>query len=297
MFQFGADNWIKYGWGPELKDDWYKDAPLVIDFTNSDKPIEKMPALRAARKSIDHIVANYPAPYTLMCSGGVDSQAMLWAWHTSGHPFSVVSIKYVTDGVWYNNHDLVTLELFTKRHNIPVTYREFDVIDFLENGELQKYAKEYDCHSPQICTFIKMVDQIQEGTALFAGNHISPYYAGLNYTILGLQRYASQTDFPKVIPSFLTFTPELAYSMIHANLSVGSKDEFYTVSGLPVVSSRKLTGFEILKEYYDSTFVSPAVKLRCMSKASSRPFDLLFRYSLEDERAVDPAMVICKTHK
>ena len=190
MWTMGHNDWIKYGWGDDLHNTWQRGDSLVIDFTNGNEPFEKLSPLDAAIDAVNKIVATHPAPYTLMCSGGVDSQAMMWAWLKSGHPFNVVSIKYVSNGTWFNDHDLDTLVQFTEKNNIPVTYYEFDIIDFLENGELQKISVANDCQSPHICTYIKMSQLITSGTILFSGNWLSPDISGLNYTILGCHRYA-----------------------------------------------------------------------------------------------------------
>lgn len=297
----GHNDWIKYGWGDDLHNTWQRGDSLVIDFTNGNEPFEKLSPLDAAIDAVNKIVATHPAPYTLMCSGGVDSQAMMWAWLKSGHPFNVVSIKYVSNGTWFNDHDLDTLVQFTEKNNIPVTYYEFDIIDFLENGELQKISVANDCQSPQICTYIKMSELVTKGTILFSGNYIDTNMAFLNYTILGLHRYAkslSTTD-RRLIPFFFMYTPELAYSFTNMMPSwIASKDA-YQVNDFHIVSPEiKFSGFEKVKDYYDKyrNRISLQLKKRSMHRASKRVFDLLFRYGIENTKSSQNiAVVINKT--
>lgn len=299
MWTMGANDWIKYGWGDDLHNTWQRGDKLVIDFTNDNKPFEKMPPLDAAIDAVNQVVSTSPGPYTLMCSGGVDSQAMMWAWIKSGHPFTVASVKYVSNGVWFNDHDLVTLVQFTEKNNIPVTYYEFDIIDFLENGELQKVSIANDCQSPQICTYIKMSELITTGTILFSGNYVtSTQVSRLNYTILGLHRY-SQNNNQQVclIPFFLNYTPSLAYFFSKSDIRNYGSD--YLQAGMSVYpAEQKFSGFEKVKDFYDkySHRVSIQLKKQYMHRPSKRVFDLLFRYGLENiDSSQNIAVVINKT--
>lgn len=287
MWTMGANGWIKYGWGPSLNSEWETGDCLVIDFTNNGNPITACPPLIAAHNTIGHIVDNYPAPYSLMCSGGVDSQAMLWAWHTSDHPFEVVSIKYISNGVWYNEHDLSTLVEFTNKHNIPVTYKEFDIISFLENSELHNISSINTCFSPHICTYIKMSEQVTSGSKIFSGNWLSSVgHPSLDYAILGLSRYADSRN--DIVPFFFVHSAELAHAFRNMRYKHSYRDKItgYQENGFPVIpQADKMTGFENIKEYYDqfNSTVSKKIKVLYACRASNRVFDLLFRYSLEKQ--------------
>ena len=301
MRYMGANNWIKYGWGQDYTDEWHLDDDLMLDFTNDGFLIANMLPLAAAHYTIEKITERCPPPYTLMCSGGIDSQAMIWAWHTSGVPFTVESVKYISDKVWYNEHDLCNLVEFSNRHSIQVNFKEFDIIPFLEN-DLRTVSLENDCASPQICTYISMMSDIVTGTIVFSGNHLVANPAILTNDILGMHRHSVlvDTESRKVIPFFFLHTPELSYSfMWNFNPDSGPKQkrfyqdksvayeyscDRYRSMGFPVINQpEKLTGFEKLKKRYDqcSNRLSPITKLKYATCPSQRVFDLLFRYPLE----------------
>ena len=94
-------------------------------------------------------------------------------------------------------------ELFVslKGSNLPI-------FDFLENN-LYSYARKYFCTSPHMCTYMAMSEQLNDGTLLFSGEYTEKDVVHLNYTILGLHRYALQSK-RNIIPYFLLHTPELA---------------------------------------------------------------------------------------
>lgn len=282
MWQLGKDNWIHYGWGSELDAKWKNDTNLRIKYHVDINP--SLNALDEAIRTVNEIVDTYPAPYTLMCSGGVDSQAMIYAWLKSGKSFSIVSMIYEINGKSFNSHDHVELERFSKDHGLNVEYRTFDIVDFLENN-LPSISKKYDCDSPQICTYIQMSQQITDGTILFSGNFLDHgYSAALNFTLLGLHRYAEieNTSRRKVIPFFFAHDKNLAVSFI-SKFRESKKEKMYQINGFPVIPQKqKFNGFELVKEYYDQfeSRVDNKSRLRFANYPSNRVFDFLFRYSL-----------------
>ena len=304
MWELGNDNWIKYGWTNKLNNEWVPGDQLFVDFLNNGIPIEDIDAVRAAHLAIDAITRTFPSPYTLMCSGGVDSQAMLYAWHTSGHKFQVTSVRYKSVGQFFNEHDLVCLSQMSEKFNIQVNYVDFDIINFLEN-DLSLTAKTNDCDSPQICTHIKFLEAVPSGTAIFAGNFLtSSGQSAMNYTLLGVHRHALINKRINIIPNFFTFTPELAYSFIRKmnestnkkinnTIDTSIKNTTYIDSGfdilIPVLKYfddkpvTKFTGFETLKEYYEGfgDKVDKFTRFKFSSKESDRVFDILFRYPYE----------------
>lgn len=286
MWQLGADNWISYGWGPDMRNERYPndslDNFLYMDFSNYKVPTTVVRPTSASIAAVNNIVANYPGPYTLMCSGGIDSQAMIWAWSLTGLPFNILSIRYVSDNICFNEHDLGGLHQFCELHGFEITYKDFDVINFLEN-DLPDTSVKYDCDSPQFCTHIKMSECVPEGTIMFSGNYINGTF-GIGYTMLGLHRYAvaSRTPTRAIIPSFFLHSPELAFSFINkkSHPATVSTRDIYTSAGFPVLKQQKYNGFEELKNYYDKYTgrVTGRTRLLYSSKPSNRVFDLLFRY-------------------
>jgi hypothetical protein len=285
MRQLGTGGWVKYGWGTDLKDKRDSGEELVIKFETNLTPNNISP-LEAAIIAVNDIITNYPPPYTLMCSGGCDSQTMIWAWHISNVKFNIVSIRYISNGIYFNEHDHNTLVLFSKINEFTVTYLDFDIIHFLEN-DLHEVAIANECSSPQICTHIQFSKLIQAGTILFSGNvlyHIQNHNT-ISDALLGLHRYAiSVTNQTRaVIPFFLLHNPIFARSFdistdTTKNISIA---DLYIKAKFPIIEPiQKFTGFEKVKEFYDkySYRVTTNEKLKYLSKRSRRVFDLLFRY-------------------
>ena len=128
--------------------------------------------------------------------------------------FRSISVRYITDGVCYNEFDLLPLIEFCNQHNIEIDFKDFDVINFVEN-DLFEVARKFDCDSPQISTYIKMVDDlVNEGTAIFSGNFIfySPQFGYTHLAVQNFDNWLSKNSHKRVIPFFFIHTPELGYS-------------------------------------------------------------------------------------
>lgn len=280
---------------------WGKDSsvfspslPCVFDFSNAvysnRKPID------VAISAVHETVANNPGPFTLFVSGGVDSQAMLYAWYLSGAKFVALNVQYVSNGVFFNEDDCADLHAFAGKYGIPIQTRQLDILSFLES-ELPVLSKTYYCTSPQICTHMKMTDFVDEGTCVFSGNFIG-LGAPLDFTILGLARFASYQSRVNLIPYFFLSHPELSVSFL---AGINTCDQFlspyeqkcqlYQRGGLPVIPQHtKLTGFEKIKEYFDDKehLVSKMDRLRFANRPSKRIFDIKYRYKLSEHvRYVD----------
>lgn len=252
-----------------------------------------MAPLEAAVYTVHEIVQSYPPPYTLMLSGGIDSQAMAYAWKQSGVEFQSVSVKYNND---MNSHDLESLTEFSQLHDIPIQYINFDLLTFLSD-EYDHWASSYNCASPCICAYMKMSEEIKDGTVIFSGNFLSNTSTTqhiLDYTILGLYRYAKQST-KSVVPFFFIETPELAYSFLPYTELVGGdgydfKSNMYRLAGFPIIPQpQKYSGFEKVKDYYDlhySHLQSVKDKLQFAGKRSKRTFDQLLRYPYERKLGV-----------
>lgn len=267
-------------------------APYIVDFNCEQDLTEDIfdDPLFWAIDAVNKIIQTYPPPYNVFVSGGVDSQAMLWAWHSSGHKFTVCHFDYGND---LNYHDRKYLEKFIKRNRLETAFElkiiPFDAVSFMQGPELAKLAKEYDTVSPQILTYIKMSQQVP-GTVIFAGNFIdASKNASLNYTILGLKRFYEANP-NKIVPFFFIHTPQLAYSFYKSSRTMhideryySDKVELYNTHGFPVVAQpNKKTGFEKIKLLFDHIEISAKMRLRWGNQKSYRPFDYLFRYSNYD---------------
>jgi len=280
--------WIKLGWGPECASDPTVNTTFCVNLSqmiHSDKSL-----LEVSTECIKKITEEYPEPYYLFASGGVDSQSMIWCWMNSGKPFTVISFKYVHDNVVYNEHDLEQLEQFSLKYDIPVQYKEFNPMEFFEN-DLYSYATKYQCTSPQICTHMRMSEEIKDGTVIFSGNFSA--HANYDYTIFGIKRYADISG-RSLIPFFFLHDAELAgvINRINSQEVYSETTDSYLrkilslrKANIPVIpQANKYTGFEKIKEYYDKQKerVTPQERIKFSSMPSKRVFDILFRYRLTD---------------
>jgi len=248
-----------------------------------------IPLFDAAKLTIESIIKNYPPPYNLMVSGGIDSQAMLYFWNKFGRDFVPISVIYNTD---YNLHDILKLEEINQNYNFKIHYKDFDLFSFLEN-EAVEYAYKYKCSSPCITTHIKMSEDLT-GTVIYSGDFIHNIKPLLTNSILGL--YRASLERKNLIPYFFLHTPELTYALqpLQKTLNMEnkgkkthySKIDTYIKNGIPVVPQvTKTTGFENIKDYYDKHFshlITPLHRIKYSTKHSKRVFDLLYRYPYEE---------------
>lgn len=281
-----------------MSNDWIKNEGEIVDFTVPSFKETINDPLSAAIEAVNDIVKNYPPPYNLLASGGIDSQAMLYAWKKSNHPFKVYTFRY---NETYNAHDIETLPLFCKQEDIDYSIIDFDYFKFLEE-EYDTIANRYECSSPQIAMHIKMASFFNEGTCVYSGNFLGYNSAQLTYAILAVHRFSKTPEGKNVVPYFFLHTPELAYSftqmrevgkviLVHetdsSTYGKNANVKMYRVSGFPVIAQQgKFTGFEKFKEHYDShdyVLKDPKNKLKWQFKPSKRPFDWLFRYPYEDK--------------
>lgn len=266
---------------------WAKLNNSVIDFRVENLRIQ--PPLDAAKNAINLIQKEYPPPYYLMVSGGVDSQAMLYSWLLFGTDYIPVSIIY---NDIFNLHDLIQIQQFSSLHTLSINYINFDLLNFLTN-EYNTFSEKIRCSSPCISAHVKMVEHLK-GTVIFSGDPLNIRGATLTDAILGLYRASIQQK--NIIPYFFLHTPELAYSFIYKKNDekyfnslndYGKKIYMYHESEFPVIPQlQKTSGFEKVKDYYDLRFwhsVPYNNRLKYSTKPSKRTFDLLYRYPYEEK--------------
>lgn len=264
----------------------YEKNSYYIDLRNPYPETILTNGLDAALKTIEYICNHYPPPYTLCVTGGVDSQAMLYAWIISGKPFETFCAKYNGD---YNVYDIENIDIFAKKYNHQITYYDVDVIKFLAT-EHDYYAKKYKCSSPQYTTHMKFADMINKGTIIYSGNFmrnkaikdVVPNYFYAD-TVWGLYHFARLSN-QNVVPWFFIETSDVAFGFHNSDKTNKNNDLYdnkvflYEANGFPVIRQPKKTnGFEKLKEYYDTWDV---VKFGISSPEISRNyrnFDYLYR--------------------
>jgi len=273
-------------------------------------------ALEAAQKNIEYIVNHFPKPYNLYLSGGIDSQAMLYAWHLSGQEYEAYSAKYNYD---LNSNDLKALQSFAKIYNIKINYFDFDLINFLKE-EHDFYANTYLTGSPQFTAFMKMASLKEDGTVIMSGNFLQTTNSEKNFSKnylnypckngIGLYHFARKTG-KNFIPFFWLEQPEVAYAFteneyvkqfydLYGNIStMGTnvdpelsklspyvlKVALYQSHGFPVLRQpTKLNGFEEIKKFYDQYYEVPTeydLFQKINKNYSNRVFDVLYRNKYE----------------
>lgn len=275
-------------------DDWAKIDSHTLDFRVPTFNESINNPLQAAIEAVNDIVENYPSPYNLIVSGGIDSQAMIYAWKMSKKPFNICSFRY---NETYNWHDIKTLVDFCNIHDLTYDIIDVDYFKFLHE-DYDAIAKRYKCSSPQISMHIKMASYFKEQTCIYSGNFLQAVAAELTYAMMGIYRFSKTEEGKNTIPYFFLHTPELAYSFQKLDRFPDHPDAYqhkstydirlnkYHLGGFPVIpQERKYTGFEKFKEHYDShDHVLKDIKnrLKYYMKPSHRPFDWIFRYPYEE---------------
>lgn len=276
----------------------------VLTCTLKKNNILKKDSISAALDTISDIENTYPKPFTLFCSGGVDSQAMAYAWKLSGVKHEIKLFEYTDcNNIVYNDHDLQTFYTFAKKHQIVFNTVKFNYFNFLDN-ELLEYAKKYDCASPQINAYIKMSELVGVGTVIFSGNYWNNFYNQLpfNYDVLGLYRFSKTLINFKVVPFFFLHDATLACGFsptpYKSNDSYTRKYTIYQFNGFPVIpQEQKYSGFEKIKDYFDDKkhLITYKDKLRFLNKSSQRIFDIKYRYMVREQIGKEPEFKIIVT--
>ena len=263
---------------------WFRIDGLTIDLSTD---IKYLTTLDAAELTVKSIMRDFPPPYRIMVSGGIDSQTMLYAWKLFGKDYIPTSIEY-SNG--FNDHDLITLKAFAQQESIEIEYVNFDILDFFKDRFFYIVEK-YHCCSPQFAAHIGMSEPL-DGTCVFSGDRLDENVCHI--TSKNICMLEAAQDRP-IVPYFFMHTPEISYSLLyeHGNLTTGIEQETfydyerkvlsYTKSGIPVIAQpTKYTGFEKVREYYDNNFAhlrTPKLKLTYFKQYPRHcMFDLLLRY-------------------
>jgi hypothetical protein len=255
---------------------------LVLDFRIDH--VDILHPFDASVQLANRIYQHYKKRITVFASGGIDSQACIYAFKKAGNPFRIVHYSYGT-----NVEDTETLTAFCQQEGLAFELHHFDVDAFINSDEYLELANRYDCASPHILSYIKMVSNHDE-PCVMSGNFVSRDSASMNWTISGLDRFR-ELDKPNFIPFFFQWSPELVYGaklhkhdLIVFDSGYEAKAYNYRELGFPIIpQSDKLSGFEEIKNSYDSYPIESLLRLKWASQPSHRPFDILFRYSIRDK--------------
>ncbi len=282
------DDWLRWGFGPDLSDSIDLSSSFTLDMSGACLDEQRRPCIEIAIEDAQHIYETMAGPISLMVSGGVDSQAMAFAFKKANVPFTAYYARY-PDGL--NDIELDTFS-FYKEHNIPVEIVDVDILAFHDN-ELFQWASLYQNNSPHFLSHMKIASLLP-GTPVSAGCIVRPHGMGMvGWSGFGLERY-SRISGQSMIGYFFNYDARLVGESYvldcsrnndsdHLRASYDYKVRSYQKGGFPIHAQvRKLHGFEKLKERFDAVEVSTSARFRYKDKASARPYDLLFRYPLED---------------
>jgi hypothetical protein len=201
-------------------------------------------------------------------SGGIDSQAVVSIWKEQNFPFTAVTFDF---GNNFNQKELFDALSFADFLKIPIKVIKLDVMRFLLR-DLDKFSQRYQIASPQFCIhayFLETIQSLGYTGAVFGGNGFTVVDDVIKFQLtraqlLDLENYSQISGFP-VIPSFLSFDRDLCLDLLLSTDSINSNDntihkaryqskiKCYRSLDLKIIpQSNKKTGFEELKEYYNS---------------------------------------------
>lgn len=259
---------------------WFKIENNTIDF-RADK--EYIPLIHACEITVHHIMKNYPAPYHLMVTGGLDSQLVLYSWLNFGRDYIPTHVTY---NKILNHHDQVTLIQFCDKFKLTINFKDFDLLGFYQNS-YDSFAKKYKLISPHFAAHLAFAEDLP-GTVIYSGDRI---WQRPNIHTGNICLY-EHSLYKNIVPYFLMETPQIAYSLQYYIKNLDSKSKFdyrqrdkiLLNEGIPVIAPlRKFTGFELVKNYYDYNFpIDVKTKLQYATRPSPRSFDLILRYPYED---------------
>jgi hypothetical protein len=125
-----------------------------------------------------------------------------------------------------------------------------------------------------------------------AGARVAPV-GGMDYSLFGLQRY-SDISGQSMVPFFFNHDRDLmpVFAKIARDQNLLPRDAetdylakcaIYRAAGLDVIAQeRKMHGFEKIKDHCDDLPVPDRLRLKYLMLPSTRPYDMLYRYNLEE---------------
>jgi hypothetical protein len=267
----------------------------------------------SVKNTVLDICQNFPAPYNIMCTGGVDSQCVLYAWkkYATEQALSQTKIHSFLYNEQSNMFDMAGLPELCSMHGFEHRFWDFNLLEFVDSGDCLALQKKYLTYSPQMPAHIKMMSSFSHGTQIMSGNLVtSPYLLGMGAEHYSLIRYAkeinSQSSNKKVIPFFFLHDHQIARAASHSNnlilpakiINLAEQKFNYInrhsaikcaalmLHGFPVIPQEfNYSGFEQFKDVYEKYHsATPKEKLmasRCildMDKVSHRVFDIHHRY-------------------
>jgi hypothetical protein len=274
-------------------------SPYFASTVEIGKPIAKiLSPIEESVRAAQIINQNYVKPFWICLSGGVDSEAMAFAFLKAQVPFKVAIWRY-NGGL--NNHDIRHAMEFCERHDLEFEIIDFDVISFLESPAFTDFMLTYRNRSPQFAVHMKCLEQL-DGTSLMPWQPIMVINSHENLGIkerfiltipddrhFSFYRFCVEKNI-SCIPFFFLFTPELAYSFLRLPAFRDSllpdcplskyelKCRTFREGRFEIqAKAAKYTGFENVILYYQERF----------NDFSKNPFNEYFRLPFEAQMPIN----------
>lgn len=231
-------------------------------------------ALEEAIKAARTIASQATRPLWLCLSGGVDSEAMAYAFLKAKVPFKAAIMRFKKDLNWFDIRHAVD---YCKENQIQYEFFDLDIDEFFHSGKHIEYAHLYRCISPQLATHLELLKRI-DGCPILSWNVTSLHLTdeGRVWIVLPRDLYFCYERFFRCnrregIPFFFLYSPELAFSFLRQPMMQdilfqrGSmkgrfvdypvKCQAYRDGGFPVQNREdKFTGFEEVKKHFQKIF-------------------------------------------
>jgi hypothetical protein len=172
-------------------------------------------------EAVEYVYANKTGKFTVLFSGGLDSQYVCEILLKLGIEFDIVIVEYIDNqGQNYNSHDTKwAYEFCSSKKLNPNTFSiNFDKL--VESGKLIEIAQSIHCCSPPVCTYLYFIEQLDGFILLgndppyirFEEDKNLWYLEELEY-IHGLLRYFEKKQL-NGCPFLLSYTPEMMLSFL-----------------------------------------------------------------------------------
>lgn len=303
-----TQSWVNLTWHKNTK------KASVIEYH---LPQKKLSWQSAYEQTVTSIIKHYPAPYYLCVTGGVDSQAMLYAWYNTvgAHP-DVIPISFLYNNQC-NEYDQVGISEICTKYGYHRQIKSFDLMAFIDSGECKEYQISYYTQSPQMAAWIKMIESLVSGTVIMSGeltDNKKPTSMIANH--FGVMEYARNLNLSGselcYIPFFFEHDIDIATAhwpiiekikynvpepddhdvlQNRKNTYLNIKVPKYQSVGYPVIPQYlgpigRCSGFEKFKDLYEETHVYDRnAAMRAISnpaERSERMFDVNLRSNLLD---------------
>ena len=129
--------------------------------SNVQRYVENTTSTESFRESLCEIAELYADPDNVNLvyySGGMDSEVVLMSFMLAGVEYCPVVFTLTWDHDIINQHDLDWAHKFLAEHDIPYIDRTLDVSEFWQSDLIDRYATDWEKHSPQVLTQYRMID-------------------------------------------------------------------------------------------------------------------------------------------